>query len=1191
MTRTHSATIGLPLGLAAVLLLLVLGAWVEERHDGREHVLEEARSAIVRDAERLALVAQNSLGDHPTRVAAEVAAVATDVRVAHVALIDPAGRVAVGQRLAWTGQPAVAVLEGYSPVRFERVGRGRMFDLQVDETARRLSLMLPFSVPGSERDGTGTGNSLRDAGGVVYMTHDLWLEDQLIDHANARRLGWRLLLAGLVIGVLSLLIRRAYTRPLTALKNAVGRISVSEQAGEPVLEQGPSELRELARSFNRMGARLAHGQQALRNSNARLEGMIDAAMDGIITVDSSQRIVGFNRAAAAMFGWPAHEALGLPLEQLLPARFRHGHVAHMERFRDSGESARTMSRNAVVNGLRRNGEEFPVEASIACLTVDGEVFYTAILRDVTARVQAEHEIRALNATLEERVARRTEALQQANARLIEQESELREAKAIAENSARLKADFLANMSHEIRTPLNAVIGLGHLAMRAATDERQRDYLRKIAQSSQQLLGLINDILDFSKIEANKLDIEQIDFQLSKVLDDFSTLIAQRAAAKGLELVFRVDRDVPDHLVGDPLRLSQMLLNYGNNAVKFTEHGEIELKVSRQPLAESEADSGVVALRFELRDTGIGLSEAQRTGLFQSFHQADSSTSRRYGGTGLGLAIVSRLAALMGGEVGVDSEPGKGSTFWLTARFGLSVNRPAWQPPEPDVRNRRVLVVDDNATARLTLCDLLEAIGLQAHAVDGGPAGLRALQQAQNDGEPYELALIDWQMPGMDGLETARRIAELGLHKVPPRILVTAFGREEIHRQAESEGFAGVLVKPVNASMLFDALMQVFRRTGTGTGTGTGNSTQVASEPIPLEHTLAAIRGAHVLLVEDNEINQQVARELLVDAGLQVDVAGNGLLATEKIARRDYDLVLMDLDMPVMDGLAATRAIRAMPDRAGLCIVAMTASAMAEDRQRCLDAGMNDFVAKPIEPDKLAQVLLAHIAPGIARAPRVAPLRPITRAPQPLDVDDDTVPQAEGLDHVLGLRRSGGKKALYRSLLRKFVDSHRDVCARLKAALARGADGDTDGLAEAQHLAHTLKGVAGNLGASAVQALASELERRLSAGAPGADLEAARAPLADALAQLVEALARQLPDIPETGDAAASAPDPEVLREVVETLDRQLDEGDAEAQDTAARHAALLAGALGDQHLRFTHAVARYAYDEARQMLRTLLERP
>ncbi|RZS54554.1 hybrid sensor histidine kinase/response regulator [Sphaerotilus mobilis] len=1182
MKRPYSASIGLPLGLAGVLLLLLLGAWAEERHNGRAEVLDRARTAIVRDAERLALAAQNSLGDHPTRVAVEVAAVSTDVRVAIVALIDPAGRVAVGQRLAWTGQPAVAVLEGYSPVRFERISRGRMFDLQVDEASRRLSLMLPFEVSPDERQ-------LRsENGGVVYMTHDLSLQDQQVDHRSARTLGLRLLLLVLAIGVLSRLIRIAFTRPLRALQDVVGRISASEQAGEPVPELGPSELRDLARSFNRMGARLAHGQQALRNSNARLEGMIDAAMDGIITVDSSQRIVGFNRAAAAMFGWPVAEALGQPLDVLMPGRFRHGHVAHMERFRDSGESARTMSRNAVVHGVRRSGEEFPVEASIACLTVDGEVFYTAILRDVTARMQAEHEIRALNATLEERVASRTAALSQANARLIEQETELRDAKAVAENSARLKADFLANMSHEIRTPLNAVIGLGHLAMRAASDERQRDYLRKIQQSSQQLLGLINDILDFSKIEANKLDIEHIDFQLSKVLDDFSTLIAQRAAAKGLELVFRVGRDVPDHLVGDPLRLSQMLLNYGNNAVKFTEHGEIELKVMRQPLPETEAEAGEVALRFELRDTGIGLNEEQRGGLFQSFHQADSSTSRRYGGTGLGLAIVSRLAELMGGEVGVSSEPGKGSTFWLTARFGLSPHRPAWQPPEPDVRNRRVLVVDDNATARLTLCDLLEAIGLQADAVDGGPAGLQALRQAQDDGEPYELALIDWQMPGMDGLETARQIRALGLAQVPSQILVTAFGREEIHHQAEAEGFSGVLVKPVNGSMLFDALMQVFRKAGPP---GAARPPDAVPEPVSMDQTLASIRGAVVLLVEDHEINQQVARELLVDAGLQVEVAVNGLQATEKVARRDYDLVLMDLDMPVMDGLTATRAIRAMPDRADLCIVAMTASAMAEDRQRCLDAGMNDFVAKPIEPDKLAQVLLAHIAPGIARAPQVVPVRPITRAPQPLADDAEVVPEVAGLDHALGLRRSGGKKALYRSLLRKFVDSHQDVCERLKAALDRHAGGDPSGRSEAQHLAHALKGVAGNLGASGVQARASELERRLVTGATHDELEAARAPLAAELAELIGGLAQQLPAVPAATETERPPPDPQRLQAVVRQLDRQLDEGDAEAQDTAARNASLLADALGDQHLRFTHAIARYAFDEARQMLRALLSPP
>jgi PAS domain S-box-containing protein len=1047
----YSVRSALTSGVTALLLLLLGLSFVDALISGRQAALDNARASIVRQAEMLALVAQDNLLDHPARVVAEVSAASTDLRTDTVALVMPDGIVAAGHQRVWIGKSAEVVVPGFSRERFDRVSHGRLLDVQLTDDQRKLSVMLPFFLAAAD------GRLRTEQGGVALLSFDLTFDYAVAKHQALQRLGFQLAIAALIVLTVLWMLRAAVTRPLAAFKDMVGRISSAEEAGEPVLEQGPTELRELASSFNRMGQRLADGQAQLRNSNERVEGLVDAAMDGIITVNGDQRVVRFNPAAAAMFGVPTEQALGQPLEVFLPYRFREGHVALVRRFGERGESARAMSRSAVVNAVRRDGREFPVEASISQLTIDGQRYYTAILRDVTERIRAEQEIQTLTANLEARVEERTAALSQANARLLQQDAELREAKLVAENSTRMKSDFLANMSHEIRTPLNAVIGLGHLAMKHASDDRLRDYLAKIQHASHQLLELINDILDLSKIEANKLDIERTDFQLSQVLDSVSTVIGHRAAAKGLELIFRVDRDVPDHLLGDPLRLSQMLLNYGNNAVKFTDAGEIEVRVS---LLDDSDDAGVL-LRFDVRDTGIGLTPEQISGLFQSFHQADGSTSRKYGGTGLGLSIVSRLARLMGGEVGVDSELGHGSTFWASARFGKGEHQPIALQGPTGLHGHGALVVDDSESAWVASAAVLAPAPAQA----------------------------------------------------------------------------------------------------------------IPSVPF----------GATVLLVEDNEINQQVAAELLMGAGLKVDVASNGQAALDMVQQRHYDLVLMDLHMPVMDGLMATRAIRALPGLADLPVVAMTASAMAEDRKRCLDAGMNDFMAKPIEPENLVSVLLRHIHPaGLRVAVRPSPSPSTVAAPvapaAPVGVELPlSIP---GLDTTLGLRRSVGKAALYLSLLRKFVDGYRRFPGDVRAFLERSDR-------EAAHrAAHSFKSVAGNVGAVGLQELAAELERVIGSGQPRSRIEQTLRPLESALSALLSALALQLPDATE---AATTAPDLLRLRRVGEQLLRQLDEGDAEAQQTSALHASLLGAAMGDAHARYAHAVSRYDFDEARQLLQDCLQ--
>jgi signal transduction histidine kinase/DNA-binding response OmpR family regulator/HPt (histidine-containing phosphotransfer) domain-containing protein len=759
--------------------------------------------------------------------------------------------------------------------------------------------------------------------------------------------------------------------------------------------------------------------------------------------------------------------------------------------------------------------------------------------------------------------------------------EMRRARELAEDAARTKSSFLANMSHEIRTPMNAIIGMAHLLHKSGLSPRQQDYLGKIQRSSQHLLGIINDILDFSKIEAGKLTIESTDFELDAVLENVANLVGEKAASKGLELIFELEPGLTQALVGDPLRLGQILVNYCNNAVKFTEHGEIRVRVSQR-----EAGARDVLLHFAVQDTGIGLSEEQRARLFQSFSQADRSTSRRYGGTGLGLAISKSLAQLMGGEVGVESEPGRGSTFWFTARLGRAERQPQARLPRLDLRGCRVLVIEDNEYSRIALTEMLVAMSFRVAAVASGEAGVEAVRFAAAEEQPFGVVFTDWQMPGIDGLEAGRRILALGLQPPPHLVMVTAYGRDEVAAAAEATGFDCVLTKPVNPSQLFDAVMRALGE-------------QPASPLMPGEAAsagldLAAIAGARLLLAEDNELNQEVAVELLSDAGLQVEVADNGRAALDKLLQRGaghYDAVLMDMQMPLLDGLGATLEIRRLPQFAHLPIIAMTANAMQGDRERCLEAGMNDYVAKPIEPDALWRALLRWIParagyPSTAAAPVPAEAAPAQPPPVPPPASDGVTGRdfplplgIAGLDVRLGLSRTAGKTELYRRLLEKFVALEGDAIGQVRRAL------DADDVATAERAAHTLKGTAASIGATALQAEAAALEQALRERAAAALFEPLLAACSIRLEPLIAALAAWLAASQKTEELAMVTPDAPALRAALQRLDRLLADSDSAAEQAWEQDAALLRPLLGARWSDVDAALRGFDYEQALQVLR------
>ncbi|MBF0461953.1 MAG: response regulator [Magnetococcales bacterium] len=792
---------------------------------------------------------------------------------------------------------------------------------------------------------------------------------------------------------------------------------------------------------DRLEQRVEERTAELREQENFLRSVLNNALDSIIIVDEQGRVTDFNPAAEKLFGYDRQEILGRSFVACIsPPELQEQHRTVLAHRANTAETCSMLRRRIKTVGMRADGQRIQLDMALISFLSQGKCHYAAFIHDIT-------DFKQLLKSLEETLT-------------------------VAESASRTKSNFIANMSHEIRTPMNAIIGLTHLAIQSDPPAHLRDYLQTIKTASHSLMSLINDILDFSKMDANRMQLNLAPFYLVDLFDRLGDLFSEQTADKGLELLFILPEGQDRCLLGDVQRLEQVLLNLIRNAVKFTDSGSIVVSVHA-----TESRSEQVELTFSVRDTGIGIEPDTIGRLFAPFVQADGSSTRQYGGTGLGLAICKQLVTLMGGEIWAESIPEQGSTFHFVVTCPFQQEEKARLEIPVHLQGMPILVVDDHALAQENLVAMLRDVGFAVTGVDSGAAALTAWKAAQAAKTPYALLMVDWHMPGMDGIETVRQICHAFVSagydettstaRLPRMILLAAFGRESLRQQAMAAGVSLFLHKPVSRAKLWQAILAVFGATTPEQHTMAGLTEE--------QETRAKIGGARILLVDDNDINQQVALDILQRVGLVVKVANNGLEALHLLDETPFDAVLMDLQMPKMNGFAATRRIRSDPRWQHLPIIAMTAHVLDEERAQCLAAGMNAHLGKPIQPEKLYAALVQWIKPG-ARSAGDGLLPSATEQGMTTVVEEGyAFSDLPGVDWATGLQRLGGNRRLYQQLLWQFRQQNGQVAEAINQALAAG---DWE---RGANLVHKIKGSAGNLGASRLYQTSLALEHALREG--------------------------------------------------------------------------------------------------------------
>ncbi|MPM31490.1 Sensor histidine kinase RcsC [bioreactor metagenome] len=852
----------------------------------------------------------------------------------------------------------------------------------------------------------------------------------------------------------------------------------------------------------------------------------------------------------------AYRMFGIPVETPLTFR-RFLHCVHPDD-RDKLVQEYTAAREArttyeLTYRIMVDGEIYWVnENSEFDLDVKGNFVSMGTVTDITEAYTNYLELENYRSRLEELVDIRTK--------------ELQAAKLEADNANQAKSLFLSNMSHEIRTPMNAVLGYAHLMKKGPLTQRQYEQLEKLTGAAQNLLSIINDILDISKIEAHKIVLDITDFEPARVIDRACAIVADQAVKKDLNIL--VDTGgIPPVLQGDDRRLGQILLNLLANAVKFTDKGGVTIKVRVVEKREAQ-----VLLRFEVIDTGIGIEPADIPRLFSVFEQADVSTTRRYGGTGLGLAISKQLTELMGGQIGVTSVPGRGSTFYVEIPFETSGKLPQSIAHLEPLEGKKAIVIDDAPDARELLSEMLEGFGLSVDAASSGNEGLEMLKRSCRRPDGYRYLIVDFRMPDMDGVETVRKMRAMNLPYPPEIIMVTAYSAQLSSEGLVEAGISAVLEKPVTPSKVNDTLAGFL---------GIEKWKKTVKGPMPFKKELKGRLGAHLLLVEDNEINQTVTVELLNAVGFQTSIAQNGKEAVQMVRETPFDLILMDVQMPVMDGLQATRAIREIPGMEAVPIIGVTANAFEEDRRKCIAAGMNDHLAKPVKPEILYSKIISWLPDAHMLRDECPPEtfeRPCEKNDAPSAGILAKLGKLEGFDTQSGLRLLRGDCARYVGLLTQFSDRHGRDAARMEELLALG---ESEGVLR---IAHALKGVAATLGAVRIQEQAEKLQCLVQKDGEKAEMKAEIAGLACELSQLKEALEPMRGEGNTAGGGPATPEEKAEAAAIFEKMDALLSHLDTAVNDIMEDSKDLLIKAAGRAAEILDGQIQEYEYREAHKTL-------